>query len=73
MFNKQIPPNILAVTAANSTQNSYATYQSRTVGALLGDEFSVAWMEGKFQTFFQYVNKKPVIFILVKILTREVT
>ena len=46
MFDKKIPPNVLAVTAASPDENSFAAYRS-SFGAFLGDQFSVSWMEGK--------------------------
>lgn len=54
MFEGLLDPslNILAVTASNSTQSSYATYcppndivNGVHIGTCLGDEFSVNWME----------------------------
>lgn len=37
--------NILAMTAANSTQSSYACYFDKTLETYLGDVFSVNWMQ----------------------------
>jgi legumain len=37
--------NILAITAANPSQSSYACYWDKDICAYLGDEFSVSWME----------------------------
>ncbi|XP_033731148.1 legumain-like, partial [Pecten maximus] len=41
--------NILAMTAANSTQSSYACYFDKKLGTFLGDLFSVNWMQNSDQ------------------------
>lgn len=47
MFKSLLPKdkNILAVTAANSTQSSYACYMDKKRKTFLGDVFSVMWMQ----------------------------
>lgn len=48
MFDNGLLPSdwrILATTAANPHESSYAIYWSDQYGAYLGDEYSVAWME----------------------------
>ncbi|XP_054286479.1 legumain-like [Macrosteles quadrilineatus] len=47
MFDKILPPNIniFATTAANPEESSYACYYDATIGAYLGDEYSISWME----------------------------
>ena len=36
------------MTAASPNESSYSTYWSDSISEYLGDEFSVAWMEGEF-------------------------
>ena len=50
MFSKLLPDDIkvLAVTAANPKESSYACYQSSALNTFLGDVFSVRWMEGMY-------------------------
>ena len=49
MFSKLLPSdiNVLAVTAANPRESSYACYEDSLLNTFLGDVFSVRWMEGK--------------------------
>ncbi|CAD5213643.1 unnamed protein product [Bursaphelenchus okinawaensis] len=37
--------NVLAITAANDDESSYATYCDRELDTCLGDWFSISWME----------------------------
>ena len=48
MFSKLLPSdiNVLAVTAANPRESSYACYEDSLLNTFLGDVFSVRWMEG---------------------------
>ena len=51
MFNNLLPTdiNVLAVTASNPSEPSYPCYngpEPHLHGLLLGDEFSIRWMEG---------------------------
>ena len=47
MFEHFLPSdmNILAVTAANSTESSYACFYNETLDTFLADSFSYSWME----------------------------
>ena len=49
MFKNHLPTdiNVLAVTAANPSEPSYSCYFEGD-GTMLGDEFSVRWMEGMY-------------------------
>jgi len=53
MFAKGLLPsdiNVLAVTAANTHESSYACYEDSTLNTFLGDVFSVRWMEDSDRT-----------------------
>lgn len=52
MFSKLLPSdiNVLAVTAANPRESSYACYEDSLLNTFLGDVFSVRWMEDSDKT-----------------------